>query len=166
MGAVLCGDQAGRISPLSHIAAAAEENYSAPPVRFWNQSARLRRFPSPSGIFSRDGWSSSFSSRSQLFSRARASSSGFGLSDGSEGMKHTSMASGMCIQLRRLIDKRLPRLCTDAFSRICLLTVACVSLGASRRTGYPACQLLRARCPGDLTGMMAVFATRYVHETY
>ena len=41
--------------------------------------------------------------------------------------------------------------------RICLLTVACVSLGASHvEQGCPACRLLRARCPLDLTGMMAV----------
>src|SRR5438105_3126050 len=49
--------------------------------------------------------------------------------------------------------------------RMCLLTVACVSLGASHvEQGYPACGLLRARCPLDLTGMMAVFTTRDVHE--
>src|SRR6266550_7506593 len=41
------------------------------------------------------------------------------------------------------------------FLRMCLLTVACVSLGASHvEQGYPACRLLRARCPLDLTGMM------------
>lgn len=67
------------------------------------------------------------------------------------------MASGMCIQLRRVIDTALParlipRSCPDACCEICLLPVASVSSGASP-VALPS---LQARCPLDLTAMMAV----------
>src|SRR5205814_8276283 len=86
-------------------------------------------------------------------------------------MKHSSMASGMCIQLRRVIDKRLPPDFSLGYARTLLANVPSYRRlrfirCESRRTGLPACGLLRARCPLDLTGMMAVFTTRDVHEIY
>ena len=71
------------------------------------------------------------------------------------------MPSGMCIQLRHVIDMTLPPDLSLGHARTPLANLPShrrlrfIRCG-SRRAGFPACRLLRARCPLDLIAMMAV----------
>src|SRR5262245_42770210 len=73
-------------------------------------------------------------------------------------MRHSSMASGMCLQLRLVIDTTIPpNLClghvrTPLPSHCRLRLIGC----ESHRAGFQICRLLRARCLLDLIAMIAV----------
>jgi len=71
------------------------------------------------------------------------------------------MPSGMCIQLRHVIDMTLPPDLSLVHARTPLANLPShrrlrfIRCG-SRRAGFPACRLLLARCPLDVIVMMAV----------
>src|SRR5207248_11077112 len=80
------------------------------------------------------------------------------------------MASGACIQLRRVANATLPPDLSLGHARRPFVNLLSHRRGRfvrceSRRTRCPTCRLLRATCPLDLTAMMAVLrrATRMKH---
>src|SRR5438045_4362685 len=74
------------------------------------------------------------------------------------------MASGMCIQLRRVFDKRLPPDFSLGYARTLLANVPSYRRlrfirCESRRTGLSSLPALAGKMPACLTGVMAVFTT-------